>query len=96
VALRERAAGAGFQVLLKERRLRFIPKLQRNHDEPWSVLPGVTAWTGVVPRKSFVDIASATHIVSIRVDVASQDVEKRAPIPRISGGTGILRASKES
>jgi hypothetical protein len=40
------------------------------------VLPGVTAWTCVVPRQSFVDACAATHVMPIGVAVASQDVDK--------------------
>ena len=64
------------------------------------MLPRVTAWTGVVPLLSFVDIRCAAYIMPIGFTVASQDVDKSGAVTphaeRPSAGCAPAIVSRDS
>jgi hypothetical protein len=63
VPLRERAAGAGFEVSLKARSRLTVGELDRDDDSPRPMLDGMPGWPTVVPLKSVVDVRGAANIV---------------------------------
>ena len=76
VALRERAAGAGFEVALEARRGPFIWELHCHDDRPRSVVNRVAARPSIVPIESIVDVRCAAHVVPRRVGFAPQNVNE--------------------
>ena len=91
--LGERAAGAGLQIAFEAGRMRFILKLHGHGDRPWPVIPRVAARTVVVPDESIVYVGGASDVVSIRIALASQDVDESCPDASHDKSDGILRAN---
>lgn len=76
MSLRESPARAGFQVALEAQRLFFGRELGDDHQGPRAVLGGVPAGSVIVPRQPIVNVARHADVVTVGVDIASQDVDE--------------------
>src|SRR4029453_13558267 len=76
VALRERAAGSRLQIPFESKRFRLGRKLDRHHERPWPMRDGVAGWPFIVPMQTLVGLARDADVVSRRLGVASENVDK--------------------
>ena len=76
VALRERATGTGFQVLLEAESFSFSRKFQRDNNRPRTMVNRPATWAVVVPLESFFDITRHTDVMVTWVAIASKDIDK--------------------
>src|SRR5262245_26280070 len=76
VSLRERAAGAGFQIALKARSLRLVWELDRHEHTPRPMLKRIAVRSCVMPIEPLIDIRRTSDVVSRRVAFAPKDVNE--------------------
>lgn len=75
MALRERAARPGLQVLLEADGLSLAAELHGHNHGPWAVRLRVAARTEVVPLEARVDVVRDTDVVAAWIYVASENVD---------------------
>src|SRR6185295_20019411 len=74
--LRERATRSGLQVTLKSHGTLLCCEFDRDQEAPRSIASGVNVLSGVMPDESLGCVGSQPNVMSSRVALAAQDVDK--------------------
>ncbi len=76
VSLRERAARSGLQMASETPRWLRVTKLDGHDERPRTMADGDAGRTGVVPPAAALDVTGEADAVSVRIDVAAEDVDE--------------------
>ena len=76
VPLRERAAGAGFQVALETASRVLVGELELYQQSPWTMCSGVAAWTSVVPFETAFHAGRNPNVAARGVRHSPEDIDE--------------------
>jgi len=94
VPLRERAAGAGFQVALEATGCLLVGELELHQQPPWTMRSGVAAGTCIVPFEPTPHAGRDPNVVALRVRHAAEDIDESQGVR--SHSTGIARDAPDN